>query len=70
MYAQTSVDNKGLENHNYTYPQFFIDEKTGHIEVYFIDKKSGRVVCHIPSAELKAIINSYCCSDGINFGQY
>lgn len=41
---------------NYTYPQFIIDEKTGRVEVNFIDWASGRVVRHIAAAELNKIV--------------
>jgi uncharacterized FlaG/YvyC family protein len=44
---------------SYTYPQFIIDEKTGRIEVNFIDKESGRIVRHIPTAELNEILKGY-----------
>ncbi|MCB0209139.1 MAG: flagellar protein FlaG [Anaerolineae bacterium] len=70
MHAQTPVNNPHLENDNYTYPQFVIDEKTGHVEVNFIEKESGRVVRHIPATELRAIIRSYCSSHGINFERH
>jgi uncharacterized FlaG/YvyC family protein len=45
---------------SYTYPQFIIDDKTGRIKVNFIDKASGRVVRHIPPAELSEIVRTYC----------
>jgi uncharacterized FlaG/YvyC family protein len=41
---------------NYTYPQFVIDEKTGRVDVNFIDWASGRVVRHIPASELNDIV--------------
>ena len=44
---------------NYTYPQFVIDEKTGRVDVNFIDWASGRVVRHIPAAELNAIVRGH-----------
>ena len=44
---------------SYTYPQFIIDEKTGRIEVNFIDKESGRIVRHIPTTELNKILKGY-----------
>jgi len=69
MSAHSSVNNNDLKTDNYTYPQFVIDEKTGQIEVNFIDKESGRVVRHIPSAELKAIVKDYCSGQGSNFRQ-
>lgn len=69
MSIHSSVDSDHLKIDNYTYPQFVIDEKTGQIEVNFIDRESGRVVRHIPSAELKAIVKDYCSSQGANFRQ-
>lgn len=69
MSSHSSIDSDHLKTDNYTYPQFVIDEKTGQIEVNFIDRESGRVVRHIPSAELKAIVKDYCSSQGANFRQ-
>lgn len=46
----------GYHSENYTYPQFIIDEKTGRVEVNFIDWASGRVVRYIPAAELNEIV--------------
>ena len=43
---------------NYTYPQFVIDEKTGQVDVNFIDLISGRVVRHIPASELDNIVRN------------
>ncbi|MEW5956172.1 MAG: flagellar protein FlaG [Chloroflexota bacterium] len=43
---------------SYTYPQFVIDERTGRIEVNFIDGASGRIIRHIPSSELGEIIRN------------
>ena len=50
--VQTGVGN------NYTYPQFVIDEKTGQVDVNFIDRVSGRVVRHIPASELNNIVRN------------
>lgn len=69
MSIHSSINNDDLKSDNYTYPQFIIDEKTGQIEVNFIDRESGRVVRHIPSAELKAIVKDYCSNQGANFRQ-
>lgn len=44
---------------NYTYPQFVIDEKTGRVDVNFIDWASGRVLRHIPAAELNNIVRNH-----------
>jgi len=52
---------------NYTYPQFIIDEKTGRVEVNFIDWASGRVVRHIPAAELSKIVRSQGLVPGVQF---
>jgi len=52
---------------SYTYPQFVIDEKTGKIEVNFIDKNSGRVVRHIPAAELGEIVRNYGPNHALSF---
>jgi uncharacterized FlaG/YvyC family protein len=51
---------------NYTYPQFVIDEKTGRVEVNFIDWASGRVVRHIPAAELNEIVRGQNLIPGIH----
>lgn len=60
MYTQPDFENCQTQRDSYTYPQFIIlNETTGQIEVDFIDKDSGRVVRHIPSTELKAIVRSY-----------
>lgn len=60
MFTQSDFENCQTHLDNYTYPQFIIvNETTGQIEVNFIDKDSGRVVRHIPSTELKAIVRSY-----------
>lgn len=59
MMTQPAVNNIQPHIETYTYPQFVIDEKTGRIEVNFIDENSGRVVRHIPSAELGEIVRNY-----------
>ncbi|MFN8455274.1 MAG: flagellar protein FlaG [Anaerolineae bacterium] len=60
MSTQPDFENCQTHLDSYTYPQFIIvNETTGQIEVNFIDKDSGRVVRHIPSTELKAIVRSY-----------
>ena len=46
-------------DNNYTYPQFVIDEKTGRVEVNFIDWASGRVLRHIPATELSEIVRGH-----------
>jgi uncharacterized FlaG/YvyC family protein len=55
----TILENPQPNSDSHTYPQFVIDEKTGRIEVNFIDEGSGRVVRHIPAAELGEIVRSY-----------
>jgi len=52
----TQQTTPGCQSENYTYPQFVIDEKTGRVDVNFIDLASGRVVRHIPAAELNQIV--------------
>jgi uncharacterized FlaG/YvyC family protein len=60
MPTQSNLENCQSQLDSYTYPQFIItNETTGQIEVNFIDRKSGRVVRHIPSSELKALVRSY-----------
>lgn len=60
MSLQSDFENCQPQRDSYTYPQFvIINETTGQIEVDFIDKDSGRVVRHIPSTELKEIVQSY-----------
>jgi uncharacterized FlaG/YvyC family protein len=66
--SQVNKHKPQLESdNNYTYPQFVIDEKTGRVEVNFIDWASGRVVRHIPAAELTAIIRDHGLISGIQF---
>jgi uncharacterized FlaG/YvyC family protein len=60
MSTQSSTYNYQPKLASYTYPQFIIDEKTGKIEVNFIDGDSGRVLRHIPSAELGQIVRNFC----------
>jgi len=57
--TQSSTSLHQSHTESYTYPQFVIDEKTGKIEVNFIDENSGRVVRHIPAAELGEIVRNY-----------
>jgi hypothetical protein len=56
QFAANSPDH--VDN-NYTYPQFVIDEKTGRVEVNFIDWASGRVIRHIPATELSEIVRGH-----------
>jgi uncharacterized FlaG/YvyC family protein len=59
MLTQSNPEHHQPNLDSYTYPQFIIDEITGKIEVNFIDKESGRVLRHIPSTELREIIQDY-----------
>lgn len=52
-------------NPNYTYPQFIIDEKTGRVEVNFIDWASGQIVRHIAAAELSQILKDQGTLPGV-----
>lgn len=52
-------------NSNYTYPQFIIDEKTGRVEVNFIDWASGQIVRHIAAAELNQILKDQGTLPGV-----
>jgi hypothetical protein len=64
MLTQSNAHNGQFNPDSYTYPQFIIDETTGKIEVNFIDKESGRVLRHIPSTELREIIQDYYLTFG------
>lgn len=59
MFTGFRTDKHQPYSRSYTYPQFIIDEKTGRIEVNFIDKESGRIVRHIPATELNEILKGY-----------
>ena len=59
MFTGFRNDKPQSYSRSYTYPQFIIDEKTGRIEVNFIDKESGRIVRHIPATELSKILKGY-----------
>lgn len=60
MSSRPRPNNYQPDSSSYTYPQFIIDERTGQVEVNFIDKDSGRVVRYIPSIELSKIVQDYC----------
>lgn len=59
MFAGIKAHKHQTNSSNYIYPQFLIDEKSGRIEVCFIDRDSGRIVRYIPSTELNKIIQGY-----------
>ncbi len=56
---QITANTMDQVDNNYTYPQFVIDEKTGRVEVNFIDWDSGRVIRHIPATELSEIVRGH-----------
>jgi uncharacterized FlaG/YvyC family protein len=58
-----------INQDNYTYPQFVIDEKTGQIVVNFIDGQSGRIVRHISAQKLSKIVRDQHFARGFNSGQ-
>ena len=62
---QSNSNDPGGANHSYTYPQFVIDEKTGRIDVNFIDGASGKIIRHIPSAELGEIMRNHASMSSI-----
>lgn len=60
MFFKKNVTQQHFDSEqNYTYPQFVIDEKTGQVDVNFIDWASGRVLRHIPAAELNDIVRNH-----------
>lgn len=60
MPTESHFDEYQSSINSYIYPQFIIDEQTGRIEVYFIDRATGRIIRYIPATELHEIVQRGC----------